>query len=144
MDWQYQINRQCCFKRLDLHITLLKSKIHRAKVTDAKIHYMGSITIDRDLMDKAHILPYEQVLVVSLDSGERLTTYVIEGKKGSREICLNGAAARKIMQGDRIIIMAFATMEQSQASEFKPTIIIMDQDNQIIDKENQLGQNDLC
>ncbi len=127
-----------------MKITVLKSKIHRAKVTDSQIHYMGSITIDRDLMDKAKIVPYEQVLVVSLDSGERLTTYVIEGKRGSREICLNGAAARKIMEGDRIIIMAFAIVEQNEASKLKPKVIILNQHNQIIDEENHLDKNDQC
>jgi len=127
-----------------LNITILKSKIHRARVTGAKIHYMGSITIDRELMDRANIVPYEQVLVVSLDSGERLTTYVIEGKRGSREVCLNGAAARKILQGDRIIIMAFASIDQRQAAEFKPKVITLDEDNQIIDEEYHVDKNDQC
>ncbi|MGM0365522.1 MAG: aspartate 1-decarboxylase [Actinomycetota bacterium] len=127
-----------------MNITILKSKIHRAKVTDAKIHYMGSITIDRELMDRAGIVPYEQVLIVSLDSGERLTTYVIEGQKGSREICSNGAAARKILEGDRIIVMSFASVDQKQASEFKPKVITLDQNNQIIDEEYQLDENDQC
>ena len=82
-----------------MFINVLKCKIHRATVTDAQIHYQGSITIDRELMDRAGLLPFEKVMVVSLDSGERLETYVIEGRRGSGEICLNGAAARKILKG---------------------------------------------
>ena len=85
-----------------MQLSILKSKIHRATVTDANIHYMGSITIDAVLMDHAKILQYEKVLVASLESGERLETYAIEGKRGSGEICLNGAAARKILKDDKV------------------------------------------
>jgi len=127
-----------------LNITILKSKIHRAKVTGAHIHYMGSITIDPKIMKRADILPYEQVMVVSLDSGERLVTYAIEGERGSRQICLNGAAARKIMEGDRIIIMSFASIEEDKAAGHKPKIIILDEENQIIDQEYHLDDNDQC
>lgn len=127
-----------------MKVTVLRSKIHRAKVTDAKIHYMGSITIDRNIMDHAKIMPYEKVMVVSIDSGERLETYVIEGKKSSREICLNGAAARKILTGDRIIIMAFGLMEEKKAKEYKPKIVTLDENNNIIDEEYHVEKDDQC
>ena len=113
-------------------ITILKTKIHRATVTDAQLHYRGSITIDKNLMEQAKINPFEKVLVVSLESGERLETYVIEGAKNSGEICINGAAARKILKGDRIIIMAFAIIDEGEASNFKPLIIQVDENNRII------------
>ena len=87
-------------------ISILKSKIHRATVTDANIDYMGSISIDSILMKHAKIIPYEKVLVVSLDSGERLETYAIEGKRDSGEICVNGAAARRMLKGERVIILS--------------------------------------
>ncbi|MCL4377650.1 MAG: aspartate 1-decarboxylase [Actinobacteria bacterium] len=125
-------------------INILKSKIHRALVTDAQLHYTGSITIDRELMDRAKLKPFEKVLVVSLDSGERLETYVIEGKRGSREICLNGAAARKIIKGDRIIIMAFAIMDELEAKSCKPAIIHLNDENKIIKEENLSEKDDEC
>jgi len=89
-----------------LLINILKGKIHRATVTEANIHYMGSITIDEELMEHAGMMPYEKVLVVSLESVERLETYIIKGKKGSKAICLNGAAARKILKDDKVIILS--------------------------------------
>jgi aspartate 1-decarboxylase len=125
-------------------INILKSKIHRGLVTDAQLHYTGSITIDRELMDHAKLKPFEKVLVVSLDSGERLETYIIEGKRGSREICLNGAAARKILKGDRIIIMAFAIMDEIEAKSYKPIIIHLDDENKIMNKENPSEKDDEC
>lgn len=125
-------------------INILKSKIHRAKVTEAQIHYKGSITIDRVLMDHARLVPFEKVMVVSLDSGERLETYIIEGKRGSREICLNGAAARKILKGERIIIMSFAIMDEKEAKNYKPTIICLDEENKIISEENSIKENEEC
>jgi len=127
-----------------LNIDILKSKIHRAKVTDANIYYMGSITIDRELMDHANLVAYEKVLVVSLDSGQRLETYVIEGKKGSREICLNGAAARKIIKGDRIIVMSFASIDCQKAGDFKPKVVTLDEENRIIDEEYHVDDHDQC
>ncbi len=127
-----------------MEVTVLKSKIHRARVTGAKIHYMGSITIDSDIINHAKILPYEKVLVVSIDSGERLETYVIEGKKGSKEICLNGAAARKILEGDRVIIMSFAAMKEKEAKTYKPKIVTMDKNNNIIDEEYHVEKDDQC
>ncbi len=127
-----------------MQINILKSKIHRATVTDANIHYMGSITIDINLMEHAGILPYEKVLVVSLESGERLETYAIKGKKGSGEICLNGAAARKILKDDKVIILAFALLDQNEADRFKPTVIQVDGKNNIINETDHVDNNDEC
>lgn len=127
-----------------MQINILKSKIHRATVTDANIHYMGSITIDINLMERAGILPYEKVLVVSLESGERLETYAIKGKKGSGEICLNGAAARKILKDDKVIILAFALLDQNEADRFKPTVIQVDEKNNIINETDHVDNNDEC
>jgi len=125
-------------------ITILKSKIHRATVTDAKIHYMGSITIDRELMDNAKINPFEKVMVVDLDNGERLETYVIEGKKNSGEICLNGAAARKILKGDNVIIMSFSLIDEQEIKDFKPLIVHVDESNRIVVVEDHTDKNDQC
>ncbi len=127
-----------------MFLTVLKTKIHRATVTDAQIHYAGSITIDSELMEHAKINPFEKVLVVSLESGERLETYAIEGKKGSGEICINGAAARKILKGDRIIIMAFAIVDEKEARDFKPLIIHVDESNRIISEEDHVSKSDEC
>ncbi|MCL5070407.1 MAG: aspartate 1-decarboxylase [Actinobacteria bacterium] len=125
-------------------INVLKSKIHRATVTDAQIHYTGSITIDKTLMEHANIFPFEKVLVVSLDNGERLETYVIEGKKGSGEVCINGAAARKILKGDKIIIMSFASINESEAKNFKPIIVHVNENNKISGEERKAERNDEC
>ncbi len=127
-----------------MFLTVLKTKIHRATVTDAQIHYVGSITIDSELMQHARINPFEKVLVVSLESGERLETYAIEGKKGSGEICINGAAARKILKGDRIIIMAFAIVDEKESRDFKPLIIHVDESNRIISEEDHVSKSDEC
>ncbi|MDR2824106.1 MAG: aspartate 1-decarboxylase [Prevotellaceae bacterium] len=107
-------------------VEILKSKIHRVTVTDANLNYIGSITIDRDLMTAANILPYEKVFIVNNNNGERFETYVIEGECGSGTICLNGAAARKVQQGDIIIIMAYATMNYDEARTFQPAVIFPD------------------
>ena len=104
-------------------IEVLKSKIHRATVTEAKLNYIGSITIDEDLMDAANIIANERVYIVDNNNGERLDTYVIPGKRGSGVVCLNGAAARKVQPGDVVIIMAYATMEFEEAKTFKPTVV---------------------
>ena len=125
-------------------ISVLKSKIHRAIVTDAQIHYTGSITIDKTLMEHAKIIPFEKVMVVSLDSGERLETYVIEGKKGSGEVCINGAAARKILKGDKIIIMSFAGINESEAENFKPIIVFVNENNRISGQKSKAERNDEC
>ncbi len=127
-----------------MFITILKSKIHRATVTDAQLHYKGSITIDRELMEHAQIVPFEKVMVVSLESGERLETYVIEGKRKSGEICLNGAAARKILKGDKVIIMSFAIVDKKETREIKPIILQVDGSNKIIREEDHAEKNDQC
>jgi len=107
-------------------IEVLKSKIHNASITGANLHYIGSITIDEDLMDAANLIENEKVHVLNLNNGERLETYVIKGIRGSGEICLNGAAARKVIIGDSIIIMSFAFMDFQEAKLFVPTIIFPD------------------
>jgi aspartate 1-decarboxylase len=110
-----------------MQIEVLKSKIHRAIVTDANINYVGSITIDENLMIAANMIEYEKVQVVNVNNGERLETYIIKGEKGSGTICLNGAAARKVFVGDIVIIVSFASMDFEEAKNFKPTIIFPDQ-----------------
>lgn len=109
-----------------MFVEILKSKIHCVHVTDANINYMGSITIDEDLMDAAGLLAGEHVHVVDNNNGERLETYVIKGERGSGVICLNGAAARKVLVDDVVIIMAFCTMTPEEAKTFKPQIIFPD------------------
>ena len=104
-------------------VTILKSKIHRVSVTQANLNYIGSITIDEDLMDAANIIANEKVSIVNNNNGERFETYVIIGERGSGTICLNGAAARLVQPGDVIIIMAFAMMEMEEARKFKPAEI---------------------
>ena len=107
-------------------VHIVKSKIHRVTVTEANLNYIGSITIDEDLMDAANVIANEKVSIVNNNNGERLETYVIPGKRGSGIICLNGAAARKAQPGDIIIIMAYALMEMEEARTFKPAIIFPD------------------
>jgi aspartate 1-decarboxylase len=109
-----------------MFIEVIKSKIHKVTITGANLHYIGSITIDEDLMDAAKLLENEKVHVLDLNNGERLETYVIKGKRGSGEICLNGAAARKVIIGDIIIIMSFALIDFQEAKSFVPTIIFPD------------------
>lgn len=108
-------------------IEVIKSKIHRVKVTDADLSYIGSITIDRDLIDAANFVIGEKVQVVNINNGERLETYIIEGKRASGEVTLNGPAARKAQKGDIIIIVGYAQMEFEMAKNFKPTIIFPDE-----------------
>lgn len=112
-------------------LTMLKGKIHRATVTQAELNYVGSITVDADLLDAAGILEYEAVQIVNINNGNRFMTYTIAGERGSGVICLNGAAARQAQTGDRIIIMAYANMTQEEASEFKPNVILVDEKNKI-------------
>lgn len=109
-----------------MYVEILKSKIHRVTVTDANLNYIGSITIDEDLINAANILPNEKVFVVNNNNGARFETYVIKGKKGSGEICLNGAAARLVQPGDIIIILAYAWMDANEAKTFEPKIIFPD------------------
>lgn len=110
---------------------LFKSKIHRATVTDANLHYEGSITIDKELMEAANLMEYEQVSILNINNGERFETYIIEGEFGKREICLNGAAARRVAVGDKIIIISYAAVEDSELNSFRPTIVLVDGDNNI-------------
>lgn len=107
-----------------LHV--LKSKIHRVTVTEANLNYIGSITIDQDLLDAANILPNEKVAIVNNNNGARLETYVIAGERGSGVVCLNGAAARLVQPGDIVIIIAYAMMDAEEAKTFKPTVIFPD------------------
>jgi aspartate 1-decarboxylase len=107
-------------------VHIVKSKIHRVTVTEANLNYIGSITIDEDLMEAANIIANEKVSIVNNNNGERFETYVITGKRGSGVVCLNGAAARKVQPGDVIIIMAFAMMEMEEARTFKPAIVFPD------------------
>jgi aspartate 1-decarboxylase len=107
-------------------IEVLKSKIHMVSVTEANLNYVGSIAIDEDLMDAANLIPNEKVQVLNINNGERLETYIIKGRRGSGEICLNGAAARKVVVGDVIIIISYASMEFEEAKKFTPSIIFPD------------------
>ena len=107
-------------------VEMLKSKIHRVTVTEANLNYIGSITVDEDLLDAANILVGERVYIVDNNNGERFDTYTIAGERGSGMVCLNGAAARKVHPGDIIIIMAYATMPYEEAKTFKPTVIFPD------------------
>lgn len=109
-----------------MQLQMLKSKIHRVTVTVANLNYIGSITIDQDLMDAADILPGERVFIVDNNNGERFDTYAIAGERGSGMICLNGAAARKVHPGDVVIIMAYALMDADEARTFKPSVIFPD------------------
>jgi aspartate 1-decarboxylase len=108
---------------------LLKSKIHRATITDSNIHYQGSMTIDLDLMEAADILPFEQINVYNISNGERFETYAVEGLRGSGEICLNGAAARKGVVGDLIIIATYAGLNEQELKNFQPKIVQVDARN---------------
>lgn len=107
-------------------IEIMKSKIHRVTVTEARLDYIGSITIDRDLMDAAGIFPGERVYIVDNNNGERFDTYTIEGERGSGVVCLNGAAARKVLVGDVVIIMAYARMTPEEATGFTPKVVFPD------------------
>lgn len=110
---------------------MLYSKIHRAVVTDANLNYVGSITIDKDLMEAAKLRVGQKVEIVNINNGERFSTYVIEGKRGKKDICLNGAAARKAEVGDKIIIIAYAGMSEKEITKFKPTVVLVDKKNNI-------------
>jgi aspartate 1-decarboxylase len=114
-----------------MNIEVLKSKIHRATVTEANLHYVGSITVDETLMEAANLIENEKVQVLNVNNGERLETYVIKGAKGSGVICLNGAAARKAAVGDIVIILSYASMDFEEAKTFKPSIVFPDEKNQL-------------
>ncbi|WP_028546641.1 aspartate 1-decarboxylase [Paenibacillus taiwanensis] len=111
-----------------------KAKIHRATVTEANLNYVGSITIDQNVLDAADILENEKVQVVNINNGARLETYVISGPRGSRMICLNGAAARLVQPGDKVIIMSYALMSNEEALVHKPRVVLMGDDNEMIDE----------
>lgn len=120
-----------------MKLTMFKSKLHQMKVTEANLMYEGSITIDEDLLDMAGMLPYEKVAVVNITNGSRLETYTIPGERGSRVCCMNGAAARLTQVDDRIIVIAYAQMEPEEAKKFKPTVVVVDENNNpkdILDK----------
>lgn len=114
-----------------MRIEVLKSKIHRARVTEAELHYVGSITLDEDLMLKANLIEGEKVQVVNINNGERLETYVIKGESKSGVVCLNGPAARKVMVGDIVIIISYASMKLEKAKLFQPTIVFPDENNRL-------------
>jgi aspartate 1-decarboxylase len=107
-------------------IEVVKSKIHKVTITGSNLHYIGSITIDENIMDAANIIENEKVHVLNLNNGERLVTYVIRGERGSGDVCLNGAAARKVIAGDVVIIMSYAMLDFEEAKTFKPTVIFPD------------------
>ncbi|MGN0508852.1 aspartate 1-decarboxylase [uncultured Ruminococcus sp.] len=112
-------------------LTMLKGKIHRAVVKQADLNYVGSITIDSELLEAAGILEYEMVQIVDVENGNRFETYTIAGEKGSGMICLNGAAARQVAVGDHVIIMAYAQLSEQEAKEHKPYVVFTDEDNHI-------------
>jgi len=112
-------------------ITMLHSKIHRATVTDANLNYVGSITIDKAILEEAGMRVGQKVDIVDVNNGERFSTYIIPGEAGKKEFCLNGAAARKVHVGDKIIIIAYTELTEKEADEFKPKIVILDDDNSI-------------
>jgi aspartate 1-decarboxylase len=114
-----------------MELTMLKGKIHRAKVVQAELDYVGSITVDEDLLDAAGILEYEKVQIVDINNGERFETYTIAGERGSGMICLNGAAARCVQKGDLIILMAYAQINADEAKNHKPKVVFVDENNKI-------------
>ena len=115
-----------------MNVEIVKSKIHRVKVTGADLNYIGSITIDKDLMDAANILEGEKIQVVNNNNGERFVTYVIPGSRGSGEITVNGAAARKVSVGDILILITYASLNIEEAKKFKPTIIFPNEENNLL------------
>lgn len=112
-------------------ITMLKAKIHRATVTQAELDYVGSITVDMDLLEQAGIMEYEKVQIVDVNNGSRFETYTIAGERGSGVMCLNGAAARMVQTGDKIILMAYAQVTPEEASELRPTVLFVDEKNKV-------------
>ncbi len=117
-----------------MYRTMIKSKIHRATVTGADLQYEGSITIDKDLLDASNIAPYEQVHIYNINNGVRFETYVIEGRRGSGEICLNGAAARCVQKGDLVIIVSYVMLPEEKVVGYKPTYVFVDGQNTQINK----------
>ena len=129
-----------------MQVTMFKSKLHQMVVTEANLMYEGSITIEQDLLDAANLLPYEKVQVVNITNGLRLETYTIAGERGSRVCCMNGAAARLTQIGDRVIIISYAEMSPEEAKSHKPTVVIVDENNnpkKIIDETKYATKYDL-
>lgn len=114
-------------------LNFFKSKLHRATVTEADLNYVGSVTIDEDLLDAANIHPSEKVQIVNNNNGARLETYVIKGKRGSGVICLNGAAARLVQPGDQVIIIAYCWLNQEEVSKHKPKVLVLNENNRIME-----------
>ena len=126
-------------------IKMLKAKIHRATVTQAELDYVGSITVDMDLLEQAGILEYEKVQIVDVNNGSRFETYTIAGERGSGVMCLNGAAARMVQTGDKIILMAYAQVTPEEASELRPTVLFVDEKNKVTkvtnyEKHGEIGE----
>jgi aspartate 1-decarboxylase len=115
-----------------MRIQLLKSKIHRARITDVDLFYEGSLQVDLDLLDRAGLYPYEKILVVNMNNGARLETYAIPGERGTRRFMLNGAAARMGMVGDRITVMSFALLDESEIPGFSPRVVILNENNEVV------------
>jgi len=115
-------------------LTMMKSKLHRATVTQADLHYEGSISIDRDLLDAADIFPHEQVDVLNISTGARFTTYAIEAPRGSRTFGVNGAAARLVQKGDRIIVVTYGQLPAEEARNYSPTVVLLDEQNEVVRK----------
>jgi len=121
---------------------MLYTKIHRATVTDANLNYVGSITIDEDLLDASSLLVGQKVEIVNINNGERFSTYAIKGTRGSKEICLNGAAARKVVIGDKIIVIAYASYNSDELESYQPVVVHVNEKNEIIEITNELIGND--
>ena len=118
-----------------MQLEFLYSKIHRATVTDANLNYVGSITIDKGLLDAANMKEWQKVEILDVNNGERFQTYIIKGEANSGCICLNGAAARKVQPGDKVIIVTYAQMEEKEVQNHKPTVVIVDDNNKIIEQK---------
>lgn len=127
-----------------MNITLLRAKIHRAVVTQADLNYVGSVTIDTRLLEESGIMEYEKVQIVDINNGNRFETYTIAGEEGSGIICLNGAAAKCVNVGDKVIIMAYADMTPEEAKQHKPTVLFVNEENEIVRKANYEKHGLLC
>jgi aspartate 1-decarboxylase len=118
--------------------TMLKSKVHRATVTGSDLHYVGSITIDPDLLEAADILEHEQVHVLDIDNGNRFETYTLAGKRGSGEVVINGAAARLVHEGDKVIVVSYAEYEPAELESYEPVVVHVDAENRIVDVDSNV------
>jgi aspartate 1-decarboxylase len=121
-----------------MQIEILKSKVHRATITEANLEYVGSLTLDEDLMDAANMIENEKISVVNANNGERIETYLIKGKRGSGVCCLNGPAARRGMAGDIVIIISYCSLPFEEAKQFKPSVVFPDKNNRIVKTEKEL------